>query len=229
MAHRRGKSINWQILFSWAPKSVDSDCSHKIKRCLLLKRKAMSNLNNLLKSRDITLPTSFCLYSQSCGFCSSYIRLWELDHKVCWALKNWSFQTVMLKKTLESPLDSKGIKPINPKENQCWIFIGSTDAEAPILWPPDGKSWVIEKDPAAGKDWGQEEKGVTEDGWMASLTQWTWVWENSGGQWRTGKPGMLQSMGSPRVGHDLMTEQKQSLSVPLCWKFVISSCFLLIC
>ena len=120
----------------------------------------------------------------------------------------------MLEKAPESPLDSKEIKPCNPKGNQPWIFLGRTDAEAeaPILWPPDGKSWLNRKDPDAGKDWGQEEKGVTEDGWdgwIASSTQWTWVWANSGRQWRTRKPGLLQSMGSQRVGHDWATEQQQ--------------------
>ena len=95
--------------------------------------------------------------------------MWELDHKAGWALKNWCFWTVVLEKTLESPLDSK-IKPVNPKGNQPWIFFGRSDAEAeaPILWPPDVKSWLIGKDPDKGKDWGQEEKGVTENetvGW----------------------------------------------------------------
>ena len=91
--------------------------------------------------------------------------MWELDYKKSWAVKNWCFLTVVLEKTLESPLDLKDIKPVNPKGNQSWIFIGRTDAEAeaPILWPPDVKSWLIGKDPYAGKDWGQEEKGMT--GW----------------------------------------------------------------
>ena len=101
-------------------------------------------------------------YSQSYGF-SSHVWLWELDHKEGWAVKNWCFQTVVLKKTLESPLASKEIRPVNPKENHCWTFIGWTDAEAPILWPPDAKSWLTGKDRDAGKDWRQEEKGMTED------------------------------------------------------------------
>ena len=90
--------------------------------------------------------------------------MWELDHKKCWAPKNWCFWTVVLKKTLESPLYCKEIQPVNPKENQSWIFIGRTDAEAPIIWSPDAKSRPIGKDPGAGKDRGQEEKGTTEDG-----------------------------------------------------------------
>ena len=139
--------------------------------------------------------------------------MWELDHKEGWALKNWCFWTVVLEKTLASPLDSKEIQPVNPKGNQPWIFIGriNIEAEAPIIWPPDVKSWLIGKDPDAGKDWGQEGKGATEDemvGWYASLTRWIWVW-NSRRQWRTRKLGVLQSMGSQRVGHEWATDQQQ--------------------
>ena len=110
------------------------------------------------------------LYSQSYGFSSSHGWMWDLDHKDGWVLKNLRFWTVVLEKTVESPLDSKVIKPINPEGNQPWIFIGRIEAEteAPILWPPDVKSWLIGKDSDARKDWGQEEKGVTEDeivGW----------------------------------------------------------------
>ena len=104
--------------------------------------------------------------SQSYGFSSSHVWMWELDHKECWPLKNWCFWTVVLEKTLESSLDCKEIQPVCPKGNQSWIFIGRTDAEAqaPILWPPDVKNWQIWKDPDAGKDRRQEEKGMTEDG-----------------------------------------------------------------
>ena len=114
------------------------------------------------------------LYSQSYGFSSSLVWMWELDHKEGWALKNWHFWTVVLEKTLESPLDHKEIKPVDSKGNQCWISIGRTDAdpEAPILWPPDAKSWFTGKDPVAGKDWRQKEKRAAWgwDGWMASRT-----------------------------------------------------------
>ena len=115
---------------------------------------------------------------------------------------------MVLEKTLESPLDSKEIQLVNPKGNQSWIFIGRTEVEAenPILWPPDGKNWLIGKDFDAEKDWRQEEKGMTEDGWMASPTWWTWVWASSESWWWTGKPHVLQSMGSQRVGHDWVTE-----------------------
>ena len=132
--------------------------------------------------------------------------MWELDHKESWL----GFWTVVLEKTLESPLDCREIQPVNPKGNQSW----RTDAEAetPMFWPPDAKNWLLWKDPDAGKDWGQEEKGTTGwDGWMASPTQRTWVWVNSRSWWWTGKPVMLQSMGSQRVGHDWETELNKDI------------------
>ena len=136
--------------------------------------------------------------------------MWRLDHKESWALKNWCFWSVVLEKTLESPLDSKEIQPVNSKGNQSWIFIGRTDAEAviPILWLPDVKNSLIWKDPDAGKDWRQEEKGATEDEMVErpSLTQWTWVWASSRSWWWSGKPGMLQSMRFQGVGHNWATE-----------------------
>ena len=132
-------------------------------------RKTVTNLDNILKSRDITNKS---LSSQSYGFSSSHVRMWELEYKESWALKNWCFWTVVLEKTHESPLDYKEIKPVNPKGNQYWKFTGRTDAEALILWPPDLKNWLIGKDPDAGKDWRQEEKGTTKDemaGWHHRL------------------------------------------------------------
>ena len=127
---------------------------------------------------------------------------------------------MVFEKTLESPLDCKEIKLVNPKGNQSWIFTGRTDAEAPILWPPDSKSWLIRKDPDAGKDWRQEEKGMTEDK-MAGWIQWTWVWASSGRWWRTGKLGVLQSMGSQRVGHNWATKKQHQNSSRIpdftCW------------
>ena len=112
--------------------------------------------------------------SQSYGFSSSHVEMWELDYKESWALSNWFFWTVVLEKTPESPLDSKEIKSVNPKGNHFWMFIGRTDAEAetPILWPPDVKNWLIGKDPDTGKDWRQEEKWMTKDkmvGWHHQL------------------------------------------------------------
>ena len=139
---------------------ADCDCSHEIKRPLLLGRKVMTNLDSILKSRDITF-TNKGPSSQSYGFSSSHIWMWELDYKESWVPKNWCFWTVVLGKTLESPLDCKEIKPVNSKGKQPWIFIGRTDtkAEAPILWLPDVKSQPIGKDPDVGKDWRQEEIG----------------------------------------------------------------------
>ena len=141
--------------------TADGDCSHEIKRRLLLGRKVMTSLDSTLKSRDITLPKKVHL---KLLFYSSHVWMWELDYKESWVPKNWCFWTVMLEKTLESPLDCKEIQPASPKGDQSWVFIGRTDAEAetPILWPPDAKSWLIGKDPDAGRDWGQEEKGTTE-------------------------------------------------------------------
>ena len=126
------------FIFGGSKITTDGDCSHEIKRRLLLGRKVMTNLDSILKSRDITL-TNKGLSSQSYGFSSSHVWMWELDYKESWAPKNWCFWTVVLEKTLESPLDCKEIQPVHPKGNQSWIFIGRIDAEAetPILWPPD--------------------------------------------------------------------------------------------
>ena len=154
----------------------------------------MTNLDILLKSRGITLPTKVHIVSYN--FSSSHIQIWELVHKEGWALKNWSFQIVLLEKTLESPLDCMEIQPVHSKGDQSWVFTGRTDveAEAPILWPRDAESWLTWKYPDAGKDWGQEEKGMTEYE-MASPTQWTWVWVDSGSWWWTRRPGVLRFMG----------------------------------
>ena len=157
----------------------------------------MINLDSVLKSRDFTLLTKVHIYSQSYGFSSSHLWMWELDHKKGLALKNWE--------TLERPLDFK-IKLVNPKGNQPWILIRRTDAEAdaPILWPLDWKRpWCWERLKAEGEVGNREW-----DGWMVSLIQWTWTWANFRRWWRTGRPGMLQSMGSQRVRCNLETEQQ---------------------
>ena len=137
----------------------DGDCSHEIKRRLLLGRKVMTNLDSIFKSRDITFANKG-LSSQGYGFSSGHVWRWDLDGEESWALKNGCFWTVVLEKTLESTLDCKKIQPVHPKGDRSWVFIGRTDVEAetPILWPPPAKSWLIGKDPDAGKDWGQEEK-----------------------------------------------------------------------
>ena len=143
--------------------TADGDCSHEIKRCLLPGRKDMTNLDSELKQRHRFAHKA--PHSQSYGFSSSQVWIWELDYKESWALKNRCFWTVVLEKTLENPLDCKEIKPINPKGNQSWIFIGKTDAEvdAPILWPPDAKKWLTGEDPDARKDWRQKKTEAAED------------------------------------------------------------------
>ena len=180
---------------SLGPKiTVDGDCSHDIKRCLLLGRKAMTNLDSILKSRYITNKGPS---SQRYGFSCSRVWMWELDYKESRAPKNWCFWTVVLEKTFERLLDHNEIKPVHPKGDQSWIFIGMTDAEAeaPILWLPDVKKrpWCWERLKAGEGD----ERAW--DGWMVSPTWWTWVWSSCGCWWWTGKPGMLRSMGLQRV------------------------------
>ena len=161
MANRWGNNGNSETLFSWAPKSLQVATAAMKLRHLLLGRKTMTNLVTILKSRDITLPTKVQLV-KAMFFSNSHVWMWELDHKKGWVPKNWCFWTVVLEKTLESPLDCKEIKPVNPKANQPWIYIGRTDAatEASILWSPDAKSHLIRKDPDSRKDWRQEEKGT---------------------------------------------------------------------
>ena len=156
------------FIFLGSKISADGDCSHEIKTHLLLGRKVMTNIGGILKSRDITLPPKVHLIKAVVFPVVMYGC--ELDYEESWAPKNWCFWTVVLEKTLESPLDSQETQPVHPKGDQSWVFIGRTDAEAetPILWPPHGKSWLIGKDLDAGRDLGQEEKGTTEDemaGW----------------------------------------------------------------
>ena len=145
----------WQTVFLGSKITADGYYSHEIKRCLLLGRKAMTNIDSIFESRDIALLMKV-LIVKSYGFSNSHVQMWEMDHKEGWAPKNWCFQTVVLEKTLESPLDSKEIKPVNPKCNQPWIFTerSNAKAETPILWPPDVKSQLIGKDPDAQQDWG---------------------------------------------------------------------------
>ena len=166
---------------------------------------------NVLKIGDITLSTKS--YSQSYGFSSSLVWMWELDHKEGWVPKNWCFWTVVLEKTLESPLDSKEIQPVHTKGNQPWIFIGRTDAKAkaPILWLTDAKNWLIGKDPDAGKSWGREEKEATEDemaGWHHWLNGHEFEQTQGDGE-RQGSLACCSPWGSQRVGHDWATEQEQ--------------------
>ena len=154
------------FIFLGSKITADGDCSHEIKRCLLFGRKVMTNLDSILKSRDIALPTKVHLVKA---------MVFPVVMHGCesWMPKNWCFWTVVLEKALESPLDCKEIQPVHPRD-QSWVFIAKTDVETetPILWPPDARSWLIWKDPDAGKDWMREEKGTTEDevvGWHHRL------------------------------------------------------------
>ena len=185
----------------------DGEGSHEIKRWLLLGRKVMTNLDSILKSRDISLPTEVLLAKAMVFLVHAW--MWELDNEESWTAKNWCFWTVELEKTLERLLDCKEIQPVHPKGDQSWVFIGRTDTEAetPILWPPDWRTdswkrpWCWERLRAGGEGFN---RGW--DGWMASLTQWTRVCVSSGSWWWTGKPGVLQSIGSQSVRHNWVTE-----------------------
>ena len=150
----------WQILYFWAPKSLQRViAAMKLKHACSLKEKLYYSRQHTKKQRHYFANKGSS--SQGYGFSCGHVWMWDLDHKEDWVLKNWCFWVVVLEKTLESPLDNKEIKPVNPKGNQPWIFIGRTDAEAeaPILWPPDAKSQLIRKDPGAGKDWRQRRRG----------------------------------------------------------------------
>ena len=150
----------------------------------------MTKLDSILKSRDITLLTKVRLVNY--GFSSSHVWMWKLDYKEGWAPKNWCFRTVVLEKTSESPLDCKEIKPVHPKGNQSWIFIGRTDveAEAPILWPCDETSWLTRKDPDAGKVCRQKEKRAAEDE-MVGWHHWLDGYEFEQTPGNSGRPGSL--------------------------------------
>ena len=191
----------WQTFFEGTSKiTADGDCSHEIKRRLLLGRTAMINLESMLKSRDITLPTKVRLI-KTMVFSNSHVWMWEMVYKEDWGLRNWCFWTVMLEKTLESPLDCKEIQPVYTKGNQSWIFIGRTDAETLIFWPADAKNWLTGKDPDDGRDWGQEEKGTTEDEMVdGHKFEWTLgVGDGQGGL-------VCCSPWGRRVRHDWATE-----------------------
>ena len=151
------------FIFLGSKITADGDSSHEIKRRLLPGRKAMTNWDSILKSRHYFANKGSS--SQGYGFSSSHVWMWELNYKEGWVPKNWCFRTVFPEKTLQSPLDCKDIKPVHPKGNRPWIFNGRTgaEAEAPILWPPDAKSWIIGKDLDAGKDWRQKEKSAAEN------------------------------------------------------------------
>ena len=153
--------------------TADGDCSHEIKRCLLLGGKVMTNLDSIFQ-RQRHYFANKGPSSQGYGFSSGHVWMWELDCEEGWVPKNWCFWTAVLEKALENPLDCKENQPVHPKVDQPWVFIGRTNAKAktPVLWPPHAKSWLIGKDSDAGRDWGQEEKGMIEDemaGWHHRL------------------------------------------------------------
>ena len=163
MANRRGSmEAITDFIFLGSKITADSDCSHEIKRCLLLRRKTMTNLDSIKKQRHHLADSP---YSQSYGFSISFVWIGELNQKEGWAPKNWCLWNVVLEKLLESPLNCKEMNPVNPKGNQHWRFIGKADAEAEtlIIWPLDVKSQFNRKDPVAQKDWSQKEKGAAED------------------------------------------------------------------
>ena len=170
MANRWGNSGNSERFYFWGSKiTADSDCSHEIKRLLLLGRKAVTNLDSILKSRDITLPTKVHIVKAMVFPAVMYgYESWTIKKVEHWrtdAFELWCWRRLPWVPS-KSPLDCKDIQQVHPKGNQCWIFIGRSDAEAetPILWPPDVTNWFIGKDPDAGKDWRQKEKRMTEDG-----------------------------------------------------------------
>ena len=158
---------------SWAPKSLwKVTAAMKFKDACFLEEK-LWHLDSIFRSRGLTLLDK-SPYSECYDFSSSHVQMWELDHKESWVTENWCFQTVVLEKTLENPLESKEIEQVNSKGDQPWIFTGRTDAKAEtsISWLPDAKSWLTGNDPDAVKDWGQEEKGTAEDemvGWHHRL------------------------------------------------------------
>ena len=164
--------IHWLTLFFWAPKSLKMViAAMKLKDAYSLESYNQTR-QHIKKQRHYFVNKGPS--SQGYDFSSGHVWIWKLDYKESWAPKNWCFWTVVLEKTLESPLDCKEIQLVHPKGDQSWVFIGGTDVEAetPILWPPHAKSWLIWEDPDAGKDWGQEEKGMTEDetvGWHHRL------------------------------------------------------------
>ena len=193
------------FIFLGSKITADGDCSHDIKRHLFLGRKIMTNLDSILKKQRHYFANKGPS-SQGYGFPSGQVWMWELDYKESWVLKSECFW-IVLEKTLESSLDYKEIQPVPPNGKQSWIFIGRTDAEAEtlILWCKELTHWkrpqCWERLRAGGEG---DDRGW--DGWMASLTQWTWVQVDSGNWWWTGRPDVLRFMGSQRVGHNWATE-----------------------
>ena len=198
MANRWRNSGNsgW-FIFLGSKITADGDCSHEIKRRLLLGRKVMTNLDSILKSRDYFVNKGPS--SQGYGFSSSHVWMWELDYKESWMPKNWRFWTVVLEKTLESPLDCKEIQPVHPKEISpgCSLERLMLKLKLQYFGHLMRRADSFEKTLMLGKIEGRRRRGDRGwDGWMVSPTQWTWVWVDSGSCWWTGRPGVLWFMGS---------------------------------
>ena len=201
--------------------TADGDWSHEIKKCLLLGRKVMTSLDSILKSRDITLPRNVHLVK-------AWFFQWScMDVRVnleeSWVQKNWCFWTMVLEKTLESPLECKDIQPVHPKGYQSWEFIGRTfaEAETPVLWSPYVKSWLIGKASEVPRDWGHRRRGQQRMSWLDGISDsMDKVWVNSGSLWWKGRPGLLQFMSSQRVIHDWGTELNWTGSVQLGNKYI---------
>ena len=204
--------IATDFIFLGSKITADGDCRHEIERHLLLWRKTITNLDSILKSRNITLLTKIHLV-KAMVFPSSHVWMWKLDHKESWTLKIWYFWTVVLETTLKSPLDCKEIKPVNLKGS--YSFLGyeysleglmlklKLQYFGYLMWRIDslGKILMLERLKAGGEG---DNRG--RDGWMASLTWWTWIWAGSRSWWQSGKPGMLPSMELQRVRHKWATE-----------------------
>ena len=190
------------FIFQGSKITADDNYSHEIKRHLFLGRKAMTNLDNILKSRNYYL-TNKGPSSQSYDFSSSHVWMWELVHKESWTLNNWCFWTVVLEKTLESPLDCKEIKSVNPKGNQSWISIGRTDAEAetPILWPPNAKNWLTGQDSDPANIEGRRRRGQQRMSWLDGISDLMDMSLSKFQDLVIGNPGVLQFMALHGVGH----------------------------
>ena len=192
----------WHFLFVGSKIIAVGDCSHEIKRCLLLGRKVMTKLDSILKSRDITLPTKVCLVKA---------MVFPVVMYGCesWTTKRLNAEELMLLncgvgEDFWESLDCKEIQPVHPKENQSWVFIGRN-----LMWRADSFEKTLMLGKIEGRRKRRQLRWLREwDGWMASLTQCTWVWASSRSWWWTGKPGVLQSMGSRRVRHNLATQQQ---------------------
>ena len=217
MANRWENNENSDTLFSWTPKLLwmDGDYSHEIKT-LAPWRKNYDKPRQHIKKQTLLCHKKVHIV-KAMVFFSSHVWIWELDHKKGRVPKNWCLWTVVLENTLESPLDCKEIQPVNPQGNQSWIFIRRTDTEAevPILWPPDANSRLIGKDPDAGKDWRQEEKGMTEDemvGWHHRLNGYEFEQALGNGEGQ----GSLACC-SPWGHRESTTTERQTITITVLW------------